>query len=109
MGSEGARRDLEEGPKCPELVQYLVDWTRALHGRSGVGFGVLAPLSHLELDAWARRMKVNPEPRDVAALMWLDAAMRDPDAVLKALRRNTEDERTTPRPQRGWFEGKRAA
>jgi len=69
-----------DGPPFPEELRYLHDWLLQLHGRSGLGFGGIAPLSHQEVEAWARLRDVAPEPHEVEALMVLDGVKRNPEA-----------------------------
>ena len=55
-----------------------VEWARSLHGRSGIGFGGVAPLSPVVLEAWRVAMDLGDlHPLEVEALMYLDAAMFD--------------------------------
>lgn len=67
-----------EAPEYPEELDYLLGWARALHGRSGISEAGIAPLSYIEVDAFARRTRTDIEPYEVDALMALDAAMRHP-------------------------------
>lgn len=76
IGDAAAAAELE-GPECPEEAAYLVDWFWELWYRSGVGMAGPAPLSHRELDAWARLTRTDPDPLEVWALMQLDAAAMD--------------------------------
>ena len=69
-----------DGPPFPEELRYVHDWLLQLHGRSGLGFGGIAPLSHQEVEAWARLRDVAPEPHEVEALMVLDGVKRNPEA-----------------------------
>lgn len=82
---EGARIEFRRGDNDPdqeswppELVGYLWDWFNDLTDwRSGTGFGV-GPLSHLEIECWARLMGVNPKisPFEVDTLRKLDRECR---------------------------------
>jgi hypothetical protein len=74
-GSEAAQQVLDEQPECPEELEYLVEWSYRLHGRSGSGMGGIAPLSYVNLDAWARLMGYELTATEVDALIDLDAAM----------------------------------
>lgn len=64
------------GPDYPDAMQYLLEWTRELVGRSGGTLGGLAPLSYGTIATWAALTGRTPSPRDVEALLELDAAMR---------------------------------
>jgi hypothetical protein len=78
QGSSQAIADLAS-PAYPESLDYLLDWSYEVLGRSGVGMDGLAPLSWECLDAWARRTKRNPTRDECHALMQLDSAFRHPD------------------------------
>lgn len=76
MGSLGAIAELAKEPIYSQDVEYLVRWAQLLYGRSGLGFGAAAPLSHQEIEAWCRLMQVGPlHPLEVEALTTLDGAM----------------------------------
>jgi hypothetical protein len=68
-----------EGPPFPEELRYLYRWAAQLTGRSGIGFGAVAPLSYSELDAFCRLTGARPNRLDVEGLMLLDAVMRHPE------------------------------
>ncbi len=68
-------------PDHPEQMEYLLDWSRELVGRSGVGMDGLAPLTWEAIDAWARRTGRNPTPDECSALMLLDGVFRHPESV----------------------------
>jgi hypothetical protein len=68
------------GPECPEELEDLVGLAWKLHGRSGMGFGALAPLSHREIEACVRLHDLDLGPEKVDALLVLDAAILDPDS-----------------------------
>ncbi|MGW8180731.1 MAG: phage tail assembly chaperone [bacterium] len=59
----------------PDEVEYLVEWARTLHGRSGSGFSGPALLSPSEIESYTRQMDIAPlHPWEFEALMVLDAA-----------------------------------
>lgn len=84
MGSARARADLESAPVCPPELEYLVEWSYWLVGRSGVGMGGLMPLSHTEIDAFCRLNGLMLEPYETEALLALDAALRHRDEKPKS-------------------------
>jgi hypothetical protein len=64
----------EEKPDLPDEGAYLWDWWLELHARRGShGFGP-CPISHVEIDAWARLCDTCPQPWEVRALGMLDNA-----------------------------------
>lgn len=77
-GSQTAIQALTR-PEYPEPLEYLLEWSRELVGRSGVGMDGFAPLTWEAIDAWARRTGRNPTPDECNALMLLDGAFRHPE------------------------------
>jgi hypothetical protein len=77
-GNALAAAELED-LECPEELEYLASWAFQLAGRSGVGMDGPAPLSYSQVEAWSRLLDIEVEPHEVAALMELDAAIRNPD------------------------------
>ena len=77
-GIAAAIRELE-GPPCPDTLEHLKVWAHELHGRSGVGMGGVAPVSHREIEAWARLTHRQPTALEVEALRVLDAVLRHPE------------------------------
>lgn len=91
LGSKNAQEILDGIPDVPEEVEYLVEWTYMLHGRSGVGFGGAAPLSPPVIESWARLMDVpGLLPMEVEALMYLDTCLHSKPRKGK---HKTEEER----------------
>ena len=84
MGSKEAQKELEQAPDCPEEVEYLVEWSQALYGRSGVGMSGAAPLSYQTIETWARLMDIGKlSPLEVEALILLDTAFIPEDETAK--------------------------
>lgn len=78
MGSERARRALEDGPALPDEAAYLWGWYCELAAaRNSNGFGPV-PLSFAEIDAWARLNARVLHPFELRALRALDAAWLAP-------------------------------
>ncbi len=69
------------GPSYPDALEYLLDWSHELVGRSGEGMSGASALSWPTLDAWADRTGRNPTRDECLALMQLDHAFRHPDDV----------------------------
>jgi hypothetical protein len=67
-----------DGPARPECLSYLESWSRALHGRSGVGMDGPAPLSPPVIESWARLTGRRVRPHEVEALLTLDTVRRNP-------------------------------
>src|ERR1041385_676644 len=71
-------------PDIPEDVEYLLDWSKALVGRSGVGgMGGIAPLTWECLRAWSAVTGNVVTQAEASALMLLDGALREPDDYLE--------------------------
>ncbi len=68
-------------PVYPDALEYLLDWSYELVGRSGDGMSGASALSWPTLDAWATRTGRTPSREDCLALMQLDTAFRHPDNV----------------------------
>ncbi len=64
-----------EGPEFPEALAPLLDIAYQLHGRSGVGFGDVAPLSYATVAEYQRLHGLRFTVDEVGALMALDSAM----------------------------------
>jgi hypothetical protein len=73
-----AALELDEGPECPPGFEHLVDWSRELYGRSGVGMDGAAPLSFTTVRDWSALTGHSPSPWEIQALMAMDSAMRPP-------------------------------
>lgn len=70
-----------DGPPYPVSLQYLLDWSDDLYGRTGITpDGTFAPLTWRDIESWARMTDRRPLPHEVRALMALDAARRAPAA-----------------------------
>lgn len=67
---------LLRGPDCPEAFRHVRDWLYQIYGRSGVGFGDVAPLSWQTVESWARITGVDPTADEVEMLMALDQTLR---------------------------------
>jgi hypothetical protein len=59
----------------PEQIGYLWDWFSALTDWRQQTMGV-GPLSHLEMEAWARLMRIEISPFEVEVLRMLDRECR---------------------------------
>jgi hypothetical protein len=70
-----------QGPDVPEVGAYLLEWHRALHGRSGITMEGVAPLSWTTLQAWADLTGVRPTPDEVTALLFLDDVRLAPEIL----------------------------
>lgn len=79
------QRRLLDGPPFPESLDYLWGWFEELARTRTVGMAGVDPLTYPTIDAWARLTDRRPWPDEVDALLQLDAAMRHPESVLKAL------------------------
>lgn len=55
---------------------YLVEWARALFGRSGIDMNGAAALSYQTIGWWAALTGNRPTMLEIEGLMTLDAAMR---------------------------------
>jgi hypothetical protein len=67
------------GPDFPVELDYLMDWSKELVGRSGVGMDGPAPLSWACLTAWSEATGNQVSSAEASALMLLDGAMRHPE------------------------------
>lgn len=67
-----------QGPACPEELEYLLQWARELHGRSGVSLAGFVPLTYETIDAWSRLKQVPVTPAEVDALLLIDAVLLTP-------------------------------
>lgn len=65
--------ELEPLP-LPDGAEYLVAWYGDLRSALGADLASPKPLSYTELDAWARRMEIDPTPTEVRLLFALDRA-----------------------------------
>lgn len=68
----GKRPKELDGPQPPEGALYLWDWFTQLHNARGGGWGP-APISWEAIDAWARRMRVDPRPWELEVIREIDA------------------------------------
>lgn len=80
----------------PDVLAYLWEWVIALHGRSGVGMGGLAPLSYATIAAWAKLTGQRPLPYEVEALMALDAALLSKGEVAESVEAEEAEQVVTP-------------
>ena len=92
-------RSALDGPAVPLEFAHLLDWSRTLHGRSGIGMSGVAPLRPSEIVAWAHGSGHNPTPAEFEALLFLDSVRRDPTIVdrLQAAQALSVDDDTTPK------------
>ncbi|MBA3891944.1 MAG: hypothetical protein H0X64_15600 [Gemmatimonadaceae bacterium] len=81
MGHRGSREKLARY-ELPEPVEYLLEWFRELAATRRVGMTGTEPLSYADIDAWARQTRRTPTSEEVQALIRLDGASRDPEAIL---------------------------
>lgn len=72
---------LDAQPPEPDALGYLLEWSRELHGRSGIGMHGADPLRYSEISAWATLTGREPAPHEVDALILLDAVRRHPDPL----------------------------
>jgi hypothetical protein len=80
-GDATAQAALEDdGPECPETLEYLKEWAYTLNGRSGEGMNGYARLTYSTITGWAQWTGNSPSPADVEALFLLDAILLHPDA-----------------------------
>lgn len=91
------------GPRMPAALLYLWRWAIDLHGHSGAGMAGAAALTYESVLAWAVLMNQYPAPREVRALMKVDAALRGVSAPDK---RETKPKASADAP---WPEKKRDA
>jgi hypothetical protein len=101
----------EDEPEEPELA-YLWRWFCSLNDWREQGWG-MGPLSHVEMDAWARLMRIDILPIEVEALRRLDRVAREhhqqkdqPQQVpiseqLKALSETSKKLKEAKEPKRG--------
>jgi hypothetical protein len=82
-------------------MAYLWRWAIELYGRSGLGLGGVAPLSHRELRAWAENTGERPTRREVEALMRIDAALRGAKVVGAEKREAPKPSQSAAWPKRG--------
>ena len=68
-----------QGPELPDCVEYLLEWSLELFGRSGVGMAGVAPLSYGTIAQWAALTNRSVTPLEVDALIRIDAVMVHPD------------------------------
>ncbi|MDB4913105.1 MAG: hypothetical protein JWM95_749 [Gemmatimonadetes bacterium] len=78
-----ALRELE-GPEFPESLDYLWRWFQELHRTRAAGMNGPEPMTHTEIDAWARLTNRTPDALEVDALLMLDLLSRHPDALQAA-------------------------
>lgn len=78
QGSEKAIERLSREYPYDPGYEYLIEWTYELVGRSGVGFGAIAPLSYPVIESWARLRDIRLQPYEVRALIELEDALRNP-------------------------------
>ena len=60
--------------ECPPSLGYLLEWFGQLLPRRSVGMAA-NPLSHMEVEAWARNMEVRPTPWEISILFRMDDAV----------------------------------
>lgn len=75
-GDKRAQAELR-GPRYPEWTRYLLEWSHDF-ARGAGEFSEWA-----NVDAWARRKKIDPEPHEIDAVLTLVNAMRHPEHYLK--------------------------
>ena len=62
---------LNKEPELYPAVAHIWAWFVQLSVRRGGGFGP-APLTYQELDAWARRLEIDPTPWEIEQIMVID-------------------------------------
>lgn len=77
-GSVSAIAQLEK-TKVPDAISYLWDWFLELHGARRSGVNGLEPISYSDIDAWSRLTHRHPTPDEVASLLRIDSAYRNPE------------------------------
>lgn len=73
-----ARAMLYDGPQLPDALDYLLEWSRDLHGKSGVGPHGYNPLTYTTIADWSRLTGTTVHPHEVEALIRLDAVFLNP-------------------------------
>lgn len=63
-------------PPFPDGAEYLWLWAMELFGRSGFTPAGVAPLSYQTVSHWATLTGRHPSPREVTAIMRIDAGLR---------------------------------
>lgn len=77
-----------EDPEIPLAAEYLYDWFLELsRARSSSGFGI-NPISHLEIDAWARLYGISPQPHELQIIAALDDAYIRAVSAISSKRRD---------------------
>jgi hypothetical protein len=66
-----------QAPPFPEALTYLWVWAMELVGKSGVSTVGINGLTYTTIAHWSELTDQKPTPREVSALMKLDAALRD--------------------------------
>lgn len=60
----------------PDAVSHVWEWFWSLSGRRQQGYAGPQPISYLEIDAWARRMRIQILPAEIHMLVQMDNAYR---------------------------------
>lgn len=101
----------EEMPQEPDLI-YIWNWFTSLNDWREQGWGI-GPLSHQEIESWARLMRLEIFPSEVDAMRRLDRAMREfnykkdhPDPApiseqLQAVKQMRDELKQREKPKRG--------
>lgn len=62
---------LEDEPHLYPAVQHIWEWFCQLSATRGGGFGP-ASITFAEIDAWARRLRIDPDPWEIEQVMAID-------------------------------------
>lgn len=81
------------------MLAYLHGWAVELVGRSGLTMGGVAPVSHMEIQAWSALSGHVPTVLELEAIRRIDAVIRNPEPP------KSEDDApalTEPRVVKAW-------
>lgn len=79
-GNAVAQAELDQLPRLPEAGDYLWDWFMQLHRARGSSGFAPNTISWTEIDAWARRRRLELDRWEADALRELDAAYMEESA-----------------------------
>lgn len=101
-GDKEAQDLLESAVSFPEAGEYMYDWVRLLHGRSGVGMGGAVRLSPTIVKDWETTFDIQDlQPWHVEALMYLDDVIIDAHASLRGKKEPTSNHHQPPGKKTG--------
>ncbi|MEF2074348.1 phage tail assembly chaperone [Consotaella aegiceratis] len=84
-------------PHVPEAGRLLWQWFGELHEARGYGMVGPDPISHVEIEAWARLRRVQLQPHHVEIVRamdaaWIEAAHKRNDQGAPAVARTTDQQ-----------------